>query len=239
VVGALLRPASGGFNVTAKGGVIERSYFDWGISRPYLFLLAGNIAGLVIGMTDFITGAEKDYPTLFFNMFWILYNVLILCASLAVASETRQIRANPRVAAWLPASLKLNNGKVIACHTDDFSAQGLGLSIPANLVLEKDTRISVSLYRGDDEAAFPAVVTFCGRGRLGVRFEGLTLAQETELTGMTFSRADAWISTWGQKQEDKPLTAFKLIVTIGRRGFKQLLRNIFHTVFPPRADKAP
>ncbi len=239
VVGALLRPSSGGFNVTAKGGVIERSYFDWGISRPYLFLLAGNLAGIVMGLSDFITGAENDYPTLFFNMFWILYNVLILCASLAVASETRQIRANPRVAAWLPASLKLNDGKVITCHTDDFSAQGLGLSIPANLVLEKDTRISVSLYRGTDEAAFPAVVTFCGRGRLGVRFEGLTLEQETELTGMTFSRADAWISTWGQKQQDKPLTAFKLIVTIGRRGFKQLLRNIFHTVFPPRADKAP
>ncbi len=239
VLTALISPKSSSFNVTAKGGVIEQSFFDWGISRPYLFLLVGNMAGLFIGISNFVNGVEKDYPTLFFNLFWISYNVMILCASLAVASETRQIRATPRVAAWLPASLKLCDGKVITCHTEDFSAQGLGLSIPANLVLPKDSKLQVSLFRGDAEAAFPALVTFCGQGRLGLRFDKLSLEQQTELTGMTFSRADAWISTWGQKQQDKPLSALTVVATIGRRGFTQLLRNIYFTIFPPRANKTP
>ena len=43
----------------------------------------------------------------------------------------------------------------------------------------------------------------------------------------------------GQKQQDKPLSALTVVATIGKRGFTQLLRNIFYTIFPPRADKAP
>lgn len=239
VLTAIISPKLGSFNVTAKGGLIERSYFDWGISRPYLFLLIGNLTGLIMGASDLLSGAESDYATLAFNMLWTGYNVMILCASLAVASETRQIRVSPRVAARLQAALKLENGKIISCHTDDFSAQGLGLRTPDELQLKKDSKLQVSLFRGDAEAAFPAVVTFCGRGRLGLRFEKLTIAQQTELAAMTFSRADAWINTWGQREADRPLAALRAVATIGHRGFTQLVRNVFYSIFPPRADKAP
>jgi hypothetical protein len=37
---AVINPKAGKFNVTAKGGYIERDYFDWGIARPYVVLLA-------------------------------------------------------------------------------------------------------------------------------------------------------------------------------------------------------
>jgi cellulose synthase (UDP-forming) len=33
---ALINPKLGTFNVTAKGGLVPESYFDWKIARPYL-----------------------------------------------------------------------------------------------------------------------------------------------------------------------------------------------------------
>ena len=39
---ALVNPKAGSFNVTAKGGLVERGYFDWRISGPYLLLMLAN-----------------------------------------------------------------------------------------------------------------------------------------------------------------------------------------------------
>src|SRR3989344_6095151 len=36
VIVAFINPKLGKFNVTAKGGVIEKAYFDWTIARPYV-----------------------------------------------------------------------------------------------------------------------------------------------------------------------------------------------------------
>src|SRR5262249_16427871 len=43
---ALINPKLGRFNVTAKGGVLRRSYFDRRLALPSILLLALNIAGL-------------------------------------------------------------------------------------------------------------------------------------------------------------------------------------------------
>jgi len=60
---ALISPRFGKFNVTSKGGVIERSYFDRRIALPFLCLLALNIAIFVIPMlfvvVERVTGVEK------------------------------------------------------------------------------------------------------------------------------------------------------------------------------------
>jgi len=44
---ALISPRRGGFSVTAKGGVVERQYFDVRIAWPLLMLLAFNCFGLL------------------------------------------------------------------------------------------------------------------------------------------------------------------------------------------------
>jgi cellulose synthase (UDP-forming) len=54
---ALINPKLGKFNVTAKGGQIEKNYFDWAISRPYLFLLLLNLLGFIAGLVNiYLTG---------------------------------------------------------------------------------------------------------------------------------------------------------------------------------------
>ena len=227
VLVAFVNPKLGKFNVTAKGGVIEQSYFDWSIARPYLILLLLNLLGFVVGIWRMVAvgPSSEVFTTLVINMVWTAYNIILTSASLAVASETRQLRSTPRVTAALPAALRFADGKTLVCETDDFSQSGVGLRVPNELQLETGSEVHVSLFRSDEEGTFPAQVTFSSGGRLGLRFEGLSLQQQADIARLTFGRADAWIDFWGNRQHDKPLTSLKSVMVIGVRGLGQLAAN--------------
>ena len=227
VLVAFVNPKLGKFNVTAKGGVIEHSYFDWSIARPYLILLLLNLLGFVVGIWRMVAvgPSSEVFSTLVINMVWTAYNIILTSASLAVASETRQLRSTPRVTAALPAALRFADGKTLVCETDDFSQSGVGLRVPNELQLETGSEVHVSLFRSDEEGTFPAQVTFSSGGRLGLRFEGLSLQQQADIARLTFGRADAWIDFWGNRQHDKPLTSLKSVMVIGVRGLGQLAAN--------------
>lgn len=227
VLVAFVNPKLGKFNVTAKGGVIEQSYFDWSIARPYLILLVLNLVGMAVGVWRMVLEglSSETFTTLAINMVWTVYNIILTSASLAVASETRQVRSTPRVTAKLPAALRFADGRTLMCETDDFSQSGLGLSVPPGLALDVDSQVHVTLFRSDEEGSFPAQVTFCSNGRLGLRFDGLSLRQQAQLASLTFGRADAWIGFWGNRQHDKPLTSLKSVMVIGVRGLRQVAAN--------------
>lgn len=227
VLVAFVNPKLGKFNVTAKGGVIEQSYFDWSIARPYLILLLLNLLGFAVGIWRMVAvgPSSEVFTTLVINMVWTAYNIILTSASVAVASETRQVRSTPRVTAALPAALRLPDGKTVVCETDDFSQNGVGLRVPPHLQLQAGTPVEVSLFRSDEEGVFPAQVTFSGNGRLGLRFEELSLRQQADLARLTFARADAWIDFWGNRQHDKPLTSLKSVMAIGLRGLGQVAAN--------------
>lgn len=227
VLVAFVNPKLGKFNVTAKGGVIEQSYFDWSIARPYLILLLLNLLGFAVGIWRMVAvgPSSEVFTTLVINMVWTAYNIILTSASLAVASETRQVRSTPRVTAALPAALRFADGKTLVCETDDFSQSGVGLRVPNELQLETGSEVHVSLFRSDEEGTFPAQVTFSGGGRLGLRFEGLSLQQQADIARLTFARADAWIDFWGNRQHDKPLTSLKSVMVIGVRGLGQVAAN--------------
>ncbi len=115
---ALINPKLGRFNVTAKGGRVEQSYFDWSISRPYLILLVLNLAGFALGLGHLLVGPRGDAGTTWMNLAWTAYNMTILGASVAAASEVRQVRDNHRVSMVIRAMLRFANGRT-ACLRDD------------------------------------------------------------------------------------------------------------------------
>lgn len=232
VLVAAINPKLGKFNVTAKGGVIEKAYFDWTIARPYVVLLLINLVGMAVGVWKLFSSAGDETTTLVINMVWTIYNIILLGASVAVASETRQIRGTPRVAASLPAVIRFENGRTLVCKTEDFSQHGLGLAVPPDVDIPMGSRLAVSLFRSDEEGVFPAIVTFSGKGRLGVKFDNLSLHQQAELASLTFARADAWIATWGTGQRDKPLRSLKSVIVIGLRGMGQLTATAFKSLKP-------
>lgn len=221
---ALVNPKLGGFNVTDKGGIITDDHFDWKLARPYMVLLGLNVAGLGFGIWQLIHGDPNAVTTILINMAWTLYNVIISSAAMAVASETRQVRSEPRVTAELPVRIKLDDGSIIDGKTLDFSQKGIGLRLPAGVSIARNARIEVSMIRNAQEKVFPAMVVFSRNDMVGAQFHELSLRQQSELVRLTFSRADIWDNNWGKSRPDTPLKALREVAGIGMNGVRQLFK---------------
>jgi cellulose synthase (UDP-forming) len=226
---ALINPKLGKFNVTAKGGQIEKNYFDWAISRPYLFLLLLNLLGFITGLVHIYLnlGVRSEVQTTILNLAWTGYNMLILGASVAAASERRQIRAVHRVAMKMPVMLKFSTGRTLACQTIDYSEGGVGVELPASIQVPMHERVTVSLFRGDEEYAFPATVGFSAPGRVGLRFDEMSREQEYDFVKSTFARADAWMGWAEGRQQDTPLRGLSHVLLVGVRGIAGLFEHLY------------
>jgi cellulose synthase (UDP-forming) len=225
---ALINPKLGKFNVTAKGGMIADDYFDWSISRPYLFLLLLNVLGFVAGIVHIGLWwhVRSEVNTTLLNLAWTSYNMLILGACVAAASERRQVRAVHRVAMKMPVMLKFSTGRTLACETIDYSEGGVGVTLPAGIDVPLHERITVSLFRGNDEFTFPATVSFSGAGRVGLNFSSLTQEQEFDFVKTTFSRANAWTGWAEGRRPDTPRRGLQHVLLVGMRGIAGLFDHI-------------
>ena len=163
-------------------------------------------------------------------MIWTLYNLLILGAAISVALEAKQQRRSHRVQIALPALLHLPGGKLVRCQTVDFSEGGASLAVEPYLGaavsldgLAAETAVSVSLWRGEDEHQFPALVTATGGANVRVRWNLQTQEQEIALVQCTFSRADAWVSWDDGRPIDRPLHGLMEVLWVGLSGYRRMI----------------
>jgi cellulose synthase (UDP-forming) len=217
---AFINPKLGKFNVTSKGGLIENSYFDHNIAKPYLILLLLNLIGFGMGIGRLFT--DQDVGTVMMNLLWCLFNLSILGAAVGVATEAVQKHLYHRVRMVIPALLRLPGGYVINCHTEEYSTEGLTLAIQTPNELRSFSNVQVGLHRGDREFIFPAKLFISDTGRVEARFTSLSAEQETQLVQCTFGRADAWLN-WAEKEtRDRSLSGLKDVLQKGLVGYARL-----------------
>ena len=219
---ALINPKLGKFNVTTKGGIVENNFLDWKISAPYLIILVMNLVGLLIGIGRLFWWGSLDTDTVVFNLLWTIYNLIILGATIAVAAESKQVRANHRVNSDLKAMLKLANGRRFVCRANNYSEGGLGLVMPRRNMVEVQSQVRVSLFMGDREYVFPARVISAQNEELAVQFEELDLQQKMNLMQCTLGRADAWVNRDESTAIDHPIDGLKEIFYHSMKGYLHL-----------------
>jgi cellulose synthase (UDP-forming) len=219
---AFVNPRYGKFNVTTKGGLIEQSFFDWSISKPYLVLLGFNVAGFLAGILRFFYGPAHEGGALAFNLAWVAFNLAVLGSAVAVATEVRQVRRTHRVSVRMPATLYLPDGRTLACHTRDFSGGGLALHLPASVALAPGTEADVALARGGSEYGFPVSVVGARAREVYLAFRPLTPEQDKHLVQFTFGRADAWRDWDAERARDEPIKALFDMLAMGLRGYRVL-----------------
>lgn len=219
---ALLNPKFGKFNVTAKGGLVEEEFFDWTISAPYLTMLGLNILGLLIGIVRLFWWNTFEADTVILNLLWTVYNLVILGATIAVATESKQVRENHRVLCNQKAILKLANGKSFICRAHDYSEGGLGLILASPDMVPKGSEVRISLFMGDREFVFPARAVFVKAAEVGVEFHPLTLQQQMDLVQCTLARADAWLDWSVNREVDRPLAGMKEIFFHSLKGYEHM-----------------
>ena len=219
---ALIDPKQGKFNVTAKGGLVQKNFLDWKIGSPYLIMLMLNMVGLLIGIGRLIWWNTFETGTVALNLMWTLYNLTFLGATIAVATESKQVRVNHRVDYKQRATLKFANGGTVICQSKDYSEGGLGLQMPAADMVPLHSQVQISLYVGEMEYVFPARVITTRDTFVGIEFDNLDLRQQMNLVQCTLARADAWLDWDEHRVVDHPLHALKEIFFHSMKGYQYL-----------------
>ncbi|HWE84350.1 MAG TPA: UDP-forming cellulose synthase catalytic subunit [Terracidiphilus sp.] len=225
---ALINPGLGKFNVTAKGGVVKRTFFDTRIAQPFLILLILNLAGLLFAFPRFFLW-DRDRPgTVLMNVLWCCFNVIILGVATAVAREMRQLRTTVRIAIVTPVRACIPDGRVLEGETIDMSSGGssIRLSEPVDLPLQTELLLSFPLPAGESHLR-AGVVTIEG-SVLRVKFEHLSIAEQEVLTTVLYSRADSWLG-WGEtRKSDNVLLSLAHIFQISIHGLVATTQSLFN-----------
>jgi len=242
---ALVNPKFGSFNVTAKGGVVSRSFFDTRIAQPFLVLLLLNFLGMLCGIPRYLQfpGSSLPWPlnglanmydgthagTILMNVLWTVFNMIILGVATAVAWESQQRRQTVRVLMAVPASAVLSDGTVVHGITTDLSSGGVMLQLDEPMDIPGGEPVKLVFPVLDGDASLPATVVDVRGATLRAYFDPLTLQEEEALTMVLYSRADTWLG-WGESREvDRPLMSMWRILQLSFHGLSQSLRGLTGT----------
>ena len=235
---AVLNPKLGKFNVTAKGGLVEKSYFDAQIARPYLLLLLLNLAGVAAGILRLVTAESAgETNTIWLNLGWTAYNMIMLGAVIATSSEQRQIRKSHRVPLKIQAVLHLPDGQALPCTTINFSTGGMALVLDQPQPVQPGTPVEIELLNRQRSGRLPAEVRQDRDDKgISIQFGALSLEQERWLVAATFARADIWLTLWGRHDRDTFVRSTTDVLKASVRGFHRLGKFV---ISGGREGKAP
>jgi cellulose synthase (UDP-forming) len=230
---ALLNPKLGKFNVTAKGGVVKRTFFDTRIAQPYLVMLVFNIAGILLGVARFFWWDTARRGTVVMNVMWCIFNVVILGVCAAVAREMRQLRTTVRVSVVTPVIGKLEDDRYLTGETTDMSSGGACIRFTEAVDVMPQSGVRLAFPMPSIAVDLPATVVSSEGSVLRVRFESLSIAEQEALTMVLYSRADSWLG-WGESRDsDNILFSLKRIFSISMHGLVTTFQSLFS-----RSEKA-
>ena len=194
----LFQPRKGKFNVTDKGGLLDRTYFDLGTVKPHLFCIALLVLGIGLGFVKrlffpYLFNIQTD--TLVLNVAWAVFSLIILLAAVSVARETRQAREFIRISVELPVTVYMEDGFVIDASTIDISMGGAAIVLPSDVPWQGRRVTHVSLPMGDEKLTIPVDTVRIERGQVNLRFRPLDMALSRHLVRAIMGRADAWQPT--------------------------------------------
>jgi cellulose synthase (UDP-forming) len=242
---ALVNPKFGSFNVTAKGGVVNRRFFDNRIARPFLFLMGLNLFGVLMSIprffyfplpyiSDLYDG--NHVGTIVMNLIWVGFNTIILGVCAAVAWESQQRRQTVRVEMAVPVDVRMPSGSMVHGVTTDMSSGGLMMKMERDFTVVTGDSIKLTLPVLDGSATLPATVIEVSGNILRAQFDPLTMQEEEALTMVLYSRADTWLG-WGENREpDQPLKSLGRILELSVIGLSQTAKEVMKTTkkSPPK-----
>ncbi len=201
---ALINPKAGSFNVTSKGGVLEKELYDTPIMRPLMILAVVLTAAIGVGFyrllfTELFPG---DAPVLWMNLFWCFYSAFTVVAALAVGRERRQVRAQPRVRVRQPIALYFDGRRSLMGRTEDLSLGG-GLLRMDDLATDVtvNEEVVINFEQIEDISAVPARVVAVKGREVRLEFMPTNLEEERTIVSAVFGRADAWLN-WDDRPPD-------------------------------------
>ncbi len=244
---ALISPRLGKFNVTSKGGVVKRTFFDSRLAQPFLVMLVLNFAGLALAVPRYLHGETYRHGTVIMNVLWCCFNTVILGVCIAVARELQQRRTTARINVVSPVTVKLANGRSVPAETINISNGGAGIHLGEALGCDLPSEVHLACVLPKHSVDLPATVISLEDSMLRVHFGNLSIPEQEVLTMVLYSRADSWLG-WGEARDsDSVLRSLGRIFQISMRGMMAAILSAFKgSDKPPKkppslsiADSAP
>jgi cellulose synthase (UDP-forming) len=223
---ALINPKLGKFNVTAKGGVVKKTFFDSRIAQPFLIMLLFNFIGLLVAIPRFFLWDSDRPGTVVMNVAWCCFNVVILGVCTAVAREMRQLRTTVRIKLETPVAALLPDGRTVAGETVDMSSGGSSIRFKEPIDLGPETALRLFFPVPSGTSELPSQVVSCDGALVRVRFEDLTIAEQEVLTMVLYSRADSWLGWDDMHENDNVLRSLGRIFKISMQGLGATFRSL-------------
>jgi cellulose synthase (UDP-forming) len=224
---ALINPKLGKFNVTAKGGIVKRSFFDVKIAQPFLVLLFFNLLGLLVAIPRFIWWDSTRPGTVIMNCIWCFFNVVVLGVCSAVSREMQQLRGHVRIRIATPVTVKLADGRILQGETIDMSNGGTAIRLDEAIEVAGGEQGKLVFPMNNMEADLPITLVSATGTTMRSKFNELTIQEQELLTVLLYSRADTWLG-WGESREvDDPMKSLGRIFYLSFKGLKMTFVSLF------------
>ncbi len=225
---AFINPKLGKFNVTAKGGVVKRTFYDSKIAQPFLVLLILNFAGLLVAIPRFFIWDRDHQGTVLMNVMWCVFNIIILGVCTAVARELRQLRTTVRINVVTPLSGQIPRWPIGRRRNHRHVERRYRHPSREPPSMWRPSRRCVWLFRFRRRPSICLLRWFLRRDRCcAFVLNNLSIQEQEVLTIALFSRADSWLG-WGESREsDNVLRSLGRIFQISMRGMWATSRSIF------------
>jgi cellulose synthase (UDP-forming) len=223
---ALINPKLGKFNVTSKGGVVKKTFFDARIAQPFLVMLLFNFVGLLVAIPRFFLW-DRDRPgTVVMNVVWCCFNVMILGVCTAVAREMRQLRSTVRISLVTPVAALFEGKQLAEGETVDMSSGGTSIHFDHALDLPPNTQVELAFPTPSGTQKLPATVVSSEGAILRVCFDNLSIPEQEVLTMVLYSRADSWLGWDESRENDNVLRSLGRIFMISMHGLKTTFQSL-------------
>ncbi|WP_438382409.1 UDP-forming cellulose synthase catalytic subunit [Asaia sp. BMEF1] len=230
----LIFPRRGKFNVTEKGGILDRSYLDWSAIYPNFYLAIILLSTLGIGAFRLLHN-HNDYivtNALLMNIVWIAISIIIVLAAISIGRESMQIRNTPRVDMTIPVTVRSADGRLFEYTSENMSFGGCLLHGNAtDTGFTKGAPVSVFVRDKSETYSLPAqIVRSTDTGVLALKWAAASILQEAQIVRVIFGRRDAWDSWADYKPDSLPrsvgLILQSIVGLLNPKTFKQKRPNI-------------
>jgi cellulose synthase (UDP-forming) len=217
---ALIAPKHGKFNVTAKGGLQDDNYFDRKIAAPFLVLVVLNIAGICLAVPRYLYWDPGHAGTIAINVFWTIFNLIILGTALAVCYEHKQRRESTRVPCSMPVRLHTETG-VLNGTVTNVSNGGVAVKTTGQWKPGAVARIE---FADQAEAIFlEAEVRSHKAKQVRFQFTGTLLEDERKLTRILYAVPNRWAGSYAEESQDRPFRSLARIFRLSLLGFWRVM----------------
>ncbi|MBQ9274819.1 MAG: UDP-forming cellulose synthase catalytic subunit [Succinivibrio sp.] len=222
----LFSPHKGKFNVTDKGGTVDKAYFDARAVRAHIICAGLLLFSMVFGFVKYLMPEYFDIQlgALLLNVAWATFNLSLLLAAICVARETPNLRKTQRLELKAPVLLYQQSGICSRSTLNDLSMTGCRVenSIDQDL-LDDDPVTDVEIMSDFSSASIPVEMLHDAPGAkyLRFKFRDSDVDSHREIVRLLFSRADTWVAPPHEKDN-----VLKSYFTILACTYDSLTRNI-------------